>query len=57
MRHIPQDLIDDARDAIRFGANPDDIAGKLRVDTQYLMRLLQSDRKRIRDARTTSCGA
>lgn len=57
MKHIPQFVIDQARDELRFGANPHDIAGKLGIGTEYLIQLLRTDRRPKRDTRTTSCGA
>lgn len=42
-RHIPQELIDDARDAVKCGKPLAEIAGRLGLNEDYLGMLLRSD--------------
>ena len=42
MRHIPQELIDEATEALQFGRTLEEVAGRLGVREDYLAMLIRS---------------
>jgi len=42
MRHIPQELIDEATEALQCGRTLEEVAGRLGVQEQYLAMLIRS---------------
>lgn len=42
MRHIPQELIDEATEALQFGRTLEDVAGRLGLRDDYLAMLIRS---------------
>lgn len=51
MRHIPQELIEEATEALQFGRTLEEVAGRLGVQEQYLAMLIRSTGSKSRGAR------
>lgn len=53
MRHIPQELIEEATEALQFGRTLEEVAGRLGVQEQYLAMLIRSTGAKSRYDRLT----